>query len=82
LLAVTEAEFLALSVAEALAEAEATYDRIKSPTFLKEQEAAHHKHIISNESRPLFEGLDDLKRKKREMIMARVKKQYSPWCGS
>ena len=76
----TEAEFLASSDAEALAEA--TYDRIKSPTFLKEQKAAHHKNSISNESRPLFKGLDDLGRKKREMIMARVKKQYSPWCGS
>ena len=56
----TEAEFLASSGAEALAETEATYGRIKSPTFLKEQEAAHHKNSISNESCPLFEGLDDL----------------------
>ena len=60
----------------ALAEAEATHDRIKSPEFLKEQEAANRKNSVSNESRLFFEGLDDLERKKRETIVARVKKQY------
>ena len=69
----TEQEFIAASREEAQAAAEETYARINSPEYAK---AAARAQRASDEGNLFFPGMDDTERKRREMIVERVKKQY------
>merc|ERR1711957_306517 len=73
---VTEQEFTASSKEEALTEAEKTYARIKSPEYIKAQEEAEKSGFADNGNQLFFPGMSDLDRKKREIIVEKVKKQY------
>ncbi|KAL7534148.1 hypothetical protein ACHAXR_005660 [Thalassiosira sp. AJA248-18] len=72
---VTEKDFMVSVMDEALAEADATYDRIHSEEYIKQQERIE-KDKVGVENKLFWDGMDPLMRKKREKMVEKVKEQY------
>ncbi|KAL9190412.1 hypothetical protein ACHAXT_007623 [Thalassiosira profunda] len=71
----SEKDFMVATWDEALAEANKTYDRIHSEEYLRQVEKAD-KARVGVENKLFWDGMPPALRKKREVMVEKVKKQY------
>jgi len=72
---VSEKDFVISSREEALAEAERTYERIRSDEYIKEKKK-EEKAKAGSENKLFWDGMPPTLRKKREVMVEKVKRQY------
>mmetsp|Transcript_15286 Transcript_15286/g.27800 ORF Transcript_15286/g.27800 Transcript_15286/m.27800 type:complete len:140 (+) Transcript_15286:1540-1959(+) len=71
----SEKDFMVSAWDEALTAAGETYDRINSEEYI-EQMSRMDKGKVSSENKLFWDGMPPMLRKKREMMVKKVKKQY------
>jgi len=72
---VSEKDFMISNWDKALAEAEATWERINSEEYISEQERLK-KNKVNSENKLFWDGMPSMLRKKREKMVEKVKQQY------